>query len=135
MKNKKLRVAVLYGGKSAEHEISIQSAKNVINALDKSKYTVTPIKINKDGEINFSLKNIDVVFPVLHGPYGEDGSMQGFLKLQNVPFVGSGVVGSAIGMDKDVTKRLLRDSGLPVGNFITIRKGEKIDFAKINEKL
>jgi D-alanine-D-alanine ligase len=133
MKKNKLRVAILFGGKSAEHEVSIQSAKNIIKSLDKNKYEIVAIKINKDGKINFSLNNIDVVFPVLHGPYGEDGSMQGYLKLLDKPYVGSGVLGSAIGMDKDVTKRLLRDAGLPVGKFIVFRKGDEIDFTKIKK--
>lgn len=135
MKNNKLRVAILFGGKSAEHDVSIQSAKNIIKSLDKNKYEVTAIKINKDGKINFSLNNIDIVFPVLHGPFGEDGSMQGYIKLLDKPCIGSGVLGSAIGMDKDVTKRLLRDSGLPVGKFIVFRRGEAIDFAKIRSEL
>ncbi len=135
MKNKKIRVAVLFGGKSAEHEVSIQSAKNIIASLDKKKYEITSIKISKDGKWNFDLNNIDVVFPALHGSYGEDGSMQGVLRLLNIPFVGSGVLGSAVGMDKDVAKRLLRDAGLPVADFLVFRKEESIDFAKVVEKL
>ncbi len=176
MKNKKNRVAILFGGKSAEHEVSIQSAKNVYNSLDKNKYDVSLIGIDKKGdwhlcpekyllEASFSqqklldsidsvslvtkdgthglvttdssqqLQPIDVVFPVLHGPFGEDGSMQGLLKLSNLPFVGSGVLGSAIGMDKDVTKRLLREAGLPVGDFLVYRKGEIVSFADVKNKL
>src|SRR5882672_5420279 len=153
MKNihKKIRVAVLFGGKSAEHEVSIQSAKNVVNSLDKNKYEPVLIGIDKKGiwhqlneryllESTFahqksvqdgkevsvvvkggnsmmlhssveSFENIAVVFPVLHGPFGEDGTVQGALQLMNVPFVGPGVLGSAVGMDKDVSKRLLRDAG------------------------
>lgn len=173
---KKMRVAVLFGGKSAEHEVSIQSAKNVVTSLNKDKYEVVLIGIDKVGdwhlcppqfllrssfshqqslpqgeEVSFitnsgrnnllsvsgqdQIGKIDVVFPVLHGPYGEDGSMQGFLKLANVPFVGSGVLGSAIGMDKDVMKRLFRDAGLPVAKFLVFRKNDKIDFAKIESEL
>ncbi|HUQ85473.1 MAG TPA: D-alanine--D-alanine ligase family protein [Candidatus Limnocylindrales bacterium] len=135
MKSKKLRIAVLYGGKSAEHDVSLKSAKNVINALDKNKYEVTPIKIDKDGKINFTLNNIDLVFPVMHGPYGEDGSIQGFLKLANLPFVGSGVLGSAIGMDKDVTKRLLRDAGLPIGKFLVFERKDEIHFDDVKKEL
>lgn len=135
MKKNKLRIAILYGGKSAEHEVSINSAKNVIDSLDKNKYDITAIKINKDGKINFDLKNIDVVFPVLHGPYGEDGSMQGYLKLMNLPYVGSGVLGSAMGMDKDITKRILRDANLPIGEFLVFKKFEKLNFDQIKNKL
>ncbi len=176
MKDKKIRVAVLFGGKSAEHEVSIQSAKNVVESLDKNKYEVVLIGIDKKGdwhvcppqylldssfdhqkslptsdEVSFVTKShgnnliaisgqehigaIDVVFPVLHGPYGEDGSMQGLLKLANVPFVGSGVLGSAVGMDKDVMKRLLKGADLPVAEFLVFRKGENINFEEIEEKL
>jgi len=136
MVSKKLKIGVLFGGKSAEHEVSLMSAKNVIGALDKNKYQVTQIKIPKHGRFHFSvLKKVDVVFPVMHGPYGEDGSIQGLLKLLNLPFVGAGVLGSAVGMDKDIMKRLLRDAGIPIGKFITFKIGEKIDFNKIKKDL
>ncbi len=136
MKNKKLKIGVLFGGKSAEHDVSLVSAKNVIKALDKAKYVVTPIKINRDGKFNFEIvKKFDVIFPVLHGPFGEDGSMQGLLKLAEVPFVGPGVLGSALGMDKDVMKKILKEAGIPIGKFITVRKGEKIDFKKVKKTL
>ncbi len=129
MSKKKLKIAVLFGGKSAEHEVSLNSAKNVIDALDKSKYEVTPIKINKDGIFDLlNLKNFDVIFPVLHGPYGEDGSVQGFLKLINVPFVGASVLGSAVGMDKDFMKRLLNEAGIKNAKCIVVYSGEKILF-------
>ncbi|OGI76306.1 D-alanine--D-alanine ligase A [Candidatus Nomurabacteria bacterium RIFCSPHIGHO2_02_FULL_42_19] len=133
---KKLRIGILFGGKSAEHEVSLESAKNVISALNKKKYKVKPIKIGKDGQFNFNnLKNFNVVFPVLHGPFGEDGSMQGLLKLAGIPYVGAGVLGSAVSMDKDVMKRLLRDAGIPIGKFITISNGKKINFKKIKKEL
>ncbi len=174
---KKIKIAVLFGGKSAEHEVSLQSARNVIDALDKEKYEVILIGINKAGKwllsntSNYLLHNnnpkliklnksnkevslvvqssgnltdihtkkthgkIDVVFPVLHGPYGEDGSIQGLLKLAGVPFVGAGVLGSAIGMDKDVMKRLLKEAGIPVAKFIVLRAGEKISFRSIIKTL
>lgn len=136
MARKKLKIGVLFGGKSAEHEVSIQSAKNVIKALDKKKYLVTPIKIPKNGRFNFYLvKKVDVVFPVFHGPFGEDGSIQGFLKLADVPFVGAGVLGSAVGMDKNVMKRLLRDAKIPIGKFITFQIGDKINTSKIKNEL
>ncbi|MDR3614834.1 MAG: D-alanine--D-alanine ligase [Candidatus Obscuribacterales bacterium] len=165
--NKKIKVGVLFGGKSAEHEVSLQSALSVIEALDPQKYDVVLIGINKQGQwfLNDSSKflletnnpklikldtngsstsvalipgkksenlmrlngseeasQIDVVFPVLHGTYGEDGTVQGLLKLANVPFVGAGVLGSAVGMDKDVMKRLLRDAGLPIAKFIVLNR-------------
>jgi D-alanine-D-alanine ligase len=174
---KKLKIGVLFGGKSAEHEVSLQSARNVISSLDKSKYEIIPIGINKDGKwllrdsANFLLnsenpkliklnnsgkqvilstqgtgilsvvgdtapnKKIDVMFPVLHGPFGEDGSMQGLLRLAGVPFVGPSVLGSAVGMDKDVMKRLLRDAGIKIGKFVTLRAGQKADFKKIKKEL
>jgi len=136
MTKKKIKVAVLFGGKSAEHEVSLQSAANVIKALDKSKYEITPIKINKDGKFKLNIvENFDVVFPVMHGPFGEDGSMQGLLKLAGVPFVGPGVLGSAVGMDKDVMKRLFRDAGIPIGKFITLKTNDKINFNKIKKEL
>jgi D-alanine-D-alanine ligase len=133
---KKIKVGVLFGGKSAEHEVSLQSAENVIKALNKDKYEVTPIKINKDGKFEFNvIQNFDVIFPVLHGPFGEDGSIQGLLKLAGVPFVGAGVLGSAVGMDKDVMKRLLREAGIPIGKFITIKISNKISFQDAEKEL
>ncbi len=174
MKNKKIRLGVLFGGKSAEHEISLISAKNVIEALDKEKYDVFLIGIDKTGEwrlrdaysylmhaenprlialheskdcvalvpkhhrkelVSYSGNQlqeslqIDVIFPVLHGTYGEDGTVQGLLKLANIPFVGAGVLGSAIGMDKDVMKRLLRDAGIPIARFLTVNPYDRHQFA------
>ncbi|MFA6520324.1 MAG: D-alanine--D-alanine ligase [Candidatus Paceibacterota bacterium] len=165
---KRLKIGVLFGGKSAEHEVSLQSARNVIDALDKNKYEVIPIGITKDGrwllsntsnyllnstnpkliKLNTTNKEIsplndevrtrekiDVIFPVMHGPFGEDGSMQGLLKLAGVPFVGASVLGSAVGMDKDVMKRLLRDAGIPIGKFLALKTGEKVNFNKIKKEL
>ncbi len=176
--SKKIRVAVLFGGRSAEHEISLQSAKSVVNALDKNKYEVTLVGIGKNGQwylndasqflldsenpkliklngsnqpvvllpghgsnqlisLNGEKKaiSIDVVFPVLHGTYGEDGTMQGLLKLANVPFVGPSVLGSAIGMDKDVVKRLLRDAGIPVARGFAYQRHEKINLDTVIKEL
>lgn len=159
----KLRVGVIFGGKSTEHEVSLQSAKNIINGLDRNKFDVCLIGINKQGhwheydEANFlvhandpskialntpkrsiaiipgkttqqfisledaqPLPQIDVIFPILHGNLGEDGSLQGLLRMANLPFVGPGVLGSSACMDKDVTKRLLRDAGLQIAPFITL---------------
>ena len=165
---KKLKIGVLFGGKSAEHEVSLQSARNVINSLDKSKYEVVPIGITKSGKwllggtsnyllnqnnpklikLNTACKEIvpindevrtrekiDVIFPVMHGPFGEDGAMQGLLKLAGVPFVGASVLGSAVGMDKDIMKRLLRDAGIPVGKFIAVKLGEKRNFSQVKKIL
>ena len=149
---RKIRVALLFGGRSAEHEISLRSAKNVAEAIDKSKYEVVAIGIDKSGHwlppaesgrllasassvplhiskdsgialIAGGNKNkVDVVFPILHGPFGEDGTVQGLLRLANIPFVGAGVLGSAVGMDKDVAKRLLRDAGIPIPKFLVATK-------------
>ncbi len=178
--NKKIRVAILFGGKSAEHEVSLQSAKNIVEAIDKDKYEVVLIGIDKQGQwylneasrfllhaenpklialnktntnvalvpgkkeeqlvsltSHQSMEPVDVVFPVLHGPYGEDGTVQGLLKLFNVPFVGASVLGSAIGMDKDVMKRLLRDAGIPVPQFYVFHKVsmDEINFVQIKSYL
>jgi D-alanine-D-alanine ligase len=183
---KKIRVGVLFGGRSTEHEISLQSAKNVIGNLDRQKYDIVPIAINKQGKLysginqiptdlrlpleglsdnlsqldskstnsnhdlvpsNLILSNehlefrvsdpIDVIFPVLHGSHGEDGTMQGFLKLVDIPFVGAGVLGSAIGMDKDITKRLLQQAGIPCAKGITIHRADssQVNYQEIAAKL
>lgn len=180
---KKIRVGIIFGGQSAEHEVSLQSGKNIIEAIDKGKYEVVPIGIDKSGrwymgdgsrfllnannpklialnrsdastrpvglissqgsyglvDLNTheSVGEIDVFFPVLHGPMGEDGTIQGLLKLANVPFVGAQVLGSAVGMDKDVMKRLLRDAGIPVAKFLIIQSAEqsKFTFETVNKRL
>ncbi len=175
MPNKKIKIGIIFGGKSAEHEVSLQSAKNVYDALDKEKYDPILIGIDKKGRwhksgakflLNASnpkliklnkannnavipaddsrklviLENgqsssLDVVFPVMHGPLGEDGTMQGLLKLAGVPFVGSGVLGSAVGMDKDVMKRLLSQAGILNAKFLTFSFSEKINFKKVKAEL
>lgn len=166
--SKKIKVAILFGGRSAEHEVSLESAINVINAVDKDKYEPVLIGIDRQGtwftnenallllksgnpdRIQLDKGNrevalmsskdrgqlldltnrervepIDVIFPVLHGPYGEDGSVQGLSRLANVPCVGAGILGSAVCMDKDVTKRILREAGIAVAEFVTVRgKGD-----------
>jgi D-alanine-D-alanine ligase len=176
----KKRVGILFGGKSVEHEVSLQSARNVYEAVDPAKFDVTLIGIDKAGQWHVcdaallgaatspsaelaagaageslalvpgetehalvetgsqrGLPRLDVVFPVLHGTYGEDGTVQGLLKLANVPFVGAGVLGSAVGMDKDVAKRILRDAGIPVARSITLttRTATGATFAGLAEKL
>ena len=133
---KKLKIGVLFGGKSAEHEVSINSAKNVIKGLSKAKYHIIPIKIGKDGRFSHAaLKAVDVFFPVLHGPFGEDGSMQGFLKILEKPFVGPSVLGSAVSMDKDIMKRLMRDAGIPICKFVTVYNGNEISYEKVSREL
>lgn len=149
---------VLCGGQSPEHEISIRSTKNILAAIDRSKYEVTIIGITKDGSWRLikeeelsdkiasqgipvsilpgekqcfisngnKLPDFDAVFPVLHGPNGEDGTIQGLLKLLKLPFVGPGVLSSSLSMDKDVTKRLLRDIGLMVANWLTIQREDEV---------
>ena len=118
----KTRVALLYGGRSPEHEVSILSARSVLDAIDRSQFEVSEYLITKDGKWQprpilpepGSNPGIDVVFPVLHGSLGEDGTVQGLLEMAELPYVGSGVLASAAAMDKDVTKRICRDRGLPV---------------------
>ena len=163
---KKLRVALIFGGKSVEHEVSIRSAKSIYQAIPKNKYDVSLIGIDKSGYWCFFedakilyeksiesitkthngfldpncgkvLVNSDVIFPILHGSYGEDGTVQGFLKLVGKPFVGAGVLGSAIGMDKEVAKRLLAEAGIKIGKFLVYRDIEKenIDFKKVQKEL
>jgi len=169
---KKIRVGILFGGKSAEHEVSLQSAKSIVEAIDREKYEVVMIAVDKEGQWHLtdasrfllnadnpkliklnkvsdnlalapgkrseqlisltshgSTAPVDVVFPVLHGPFGEDGTIQGLMKLANVPFVGSGVLGSAVSMDKDVAKRLLRDAGIPIARFLVF---DRASFNTVN---
>ena len=129
--NPKIRLALLFGGRSGEHEISIRSAKSVRAALDSAKYEVSDWFISKEGEWDpqpFSPEpggneQIDVVFPILHGTFGEDGTVQGLLELAELPYVGSGVLASAVAMDKTLTKRVCREAGLPVVDFITLTRG------------
>jgi D-alanine-D-alanine ligase len=128
----KLRVAVIYGGRSGEHEISLRSAKSVMEAMDPEKYKVLHYMISKEGkwrprpivpEPNGN-PEIDVVFPVLHGTFGEDGTVQGLLELAGLPYVGAGVLASSIAMDKEVMKRLTKEAGLPVTDYIVLRSRE-----------
>ena len=128
MKMKK--VCILCGGKSAEHEISLLSAENIFNAIDKTQFEPVLVKIDKTGQWQSELQmnevfQFDVVFPILHGPFGEDGTIQGLLKMADIPFVGPDVLGSAVGMDKDIMKRLLRDAQIPIGKFIVLKNNEK----------
>ncbi len=127
----KLTVAVLYGGRSGEHEISLRSADSIMNALDPERYDVARYFISKKGKWDprpimpepGGNPGIDVVFPVLHGTFGEDGTVQGLLELADLPFVGPGVLGSSAAMDKEVTKRLCVQAGLPVVDYAVVRGG------------
>src|SRR6187431_2921031 len=189
----KLRVGVIYGGRSGEHEVSVTSAASIFKSIDRTRYEPVPIRIDKDGRwtladrppvalsaaeviqqarqsqsrpvragrdslfvpypssdtlITVERRNssdgttpidvekavvtglgLDVVFPVLHGPYGEDGTVQGLLELANVPYVGAGVLGSAVGMDKAVMKTLFIARGLPVGRYATVLRPEWVQAA------
>lgn len=166
LRMKKIRVGIIFGGRSQEHEVSIRSAKNIYDALDKKKYDIVLFGIDKKGNWlqniphdtllsqrsdmllphqtektmnpktpDFLKGGVDVVFPVLHGPYGEDGTVQGLLKMLDVPFVGASVLGSAVGMDKDVSKRLLRDSGIPVAKFLTLKYKQHVVFENVVQQL
>src|SRR5436309_9002658 len=172
---KKLRVAVLYGGRSGEHEVSLQSAASVINHLDRDRFEIVPVAIDKQGRWHLNdvsliqgrkslpvfkdaprivlppdsaatsaliplggsgqAKSIDVVFPVIHGPLCEDGTIQGLLELADVPYVGCGVLASAVAMDKE---RVARDAGLPIVSYVSLKhelwKKEKQQLAKRIEK-
>ncbi|MEI6650859.1 MAG: D-alanine--D-alanine ligase [Candidatus Moraniibacteriota bacterium] len=167
---KKIRVGILFGGKSAEHEVSLRSAKSVLDALDRDRYEPVLIGIGKDGkwqsvdikslpegeslligttseatallpssagELSGSVPTgrIDVVFPVLHGPLGEDGTVQGLLRLADVPFVGPDVLGSAVGMDKDVMKRLLNEAGIRNAKGLVFRSHEAVSFDDVKVAL
>lgn len=168
----RIRIGLVYGGRSSEHAISVVSAGSVLGALDPERYEVVTIGITRDGawvrteadpdrlrisgrtlpEVTAAgagtevavrgdsgevavfdqtsavaaLDSVDVVFPVLHGAFGEDGTIQGLLEMGNIPYVGSGVLASAAGMDKTFTKVVLRDAGLDVGRYVVVRRGDKV---------
>jgi D-alanine-D-alanine ligase len=147
--SRRVRVAVVAGGRSSEHEISVASARSVIEALDPDRYEVETIEIGRDGRwaLNAGMKEldrpvaetlpvptgsppetlgrVDVVLPILHGPFGEDGTVQGLLELAGVPYVGAGVTASALCMDKDLFKSVCRDKGIPVTRSVTVRNGDR----------
>jgi D-alanine-D-alanine ligase len=164
----KIRLGILFGGRSGEHEVSLTSAASLLKALDPDKYEVVPIGITREGRwlagssadrsllgvletgkpvtasvdpagpklipldpklesrpnVRRSGPEIDVVFPLLHGTFGEDGTVQGLLELAGIPYVGAGVLASSAGMDKDVMKRLFRDAGLPVVRWILVLRSD-----------
>ncbi len=164
---RKLRVGILFGGRWAEHEVSLQSAQNIINAADPGKYEIVLVGITKEGrwrtgilpggsvgsstleevlnsgqevlpaaspqggaqlvpagdpDAKSDLDRLDVIFPVLHGTFGEDGTIQGLLELAGIPYVGAGVLGSAVGMDKEVMKRLFRERRLPIVPYLVVHR-------------
>jgi D-alanine-D-alanine ligase len=141
----RLKVAILAGGRSSEHDISLASARSVLESLDPERYDVVSVAIGRDGRWELprpgdgsvaetlpvpaanapaTLGAVDVVLPILHGPFGEDGTVQGLLELAGVPYVGAGVAASALCMDKDLFKKVLRDSGLPVAKHVALREGD-----------
>jgi len=167
---KKIRLGIICGGRSTEHEVSVCSARNVYDAIDKSRYDISLIRVEKSGA--WTLLNsiaeltgapgfktlppspavsesamlqtmapieqgMDVMFPLIHGAFGEDGCLQGLLRLLDLPFVGAGVLGSAIGMDKDVMKRLLNHAGIATAKFrmITLQNARKTTFKELERQL
>jgi D-alanine-D-alanine ligase len=152
----RLRVALLAGGRSSEHDISLASARSVLEALDPERYEVVSVNIARTGQWKIdgsvhrlgpgpgpgpaetlpvpatpgtleALGAVDVVLPILHGPFGEDGTVQGLLELADIPYVGAGVAASALAMDKDLFKKVLRDSGIPVARHHAIRLGDPVE--------
>src|SRR6266487_4172101 len=143
----RVRVAVLAGGRSSEHEVSLDSARSVLEALDRDLYDVVTVAIGRDGRWELgsgdgsvaetlpvpaanapaTLGAVDVVLPILHGPFGEDGTVQGLLELAGVAYVGAGVAASALCMDKDLFKKVLRDSGIAVARHVALRSGDAVE--------
>jgi len=154
---RRIRVAVLAGGRSSEHDISLASARSVLEALDPQRYEAVTVAIGRDGRWQLegpappalpadevpgkrpvetlpiptndnapaTLADVDVVLPILHGPFGEDGTVQGLLELAGVPYVGAGVAASALAMDKDLFKKVMRDSGISVARHVALRLGDE----------
>jgi D-alanine-D-alanine ligase len=138
----KLRVAVVYGGRSGEHEVSVRSAKAILEGLDPAKYQKIEYFIDKNGKWSphaigpepGAHPEIDVVFPVLHGTFGEDGTIQGLLELADLPYVGAGVLGSSISMDKEMMKRVCAERMLPIVDYLTVSRDHP-DLERICEHL
>ncbi len=126
----KIRVAVIYGGRSGEHEVSIRSAQSIVAAMDPAKYEVLHYVISQEGKWSpgpilpepGAHPDIDVVFPILHGTFGEDGTVQGLLELADLPYVGAGVMASAISMDKEMMKRVCRERNLPIVDYVSLTR-------------
>jgi len=138
----KLRVAVVYGGRSGEHEVSVRSARSILDALDPAKYEKLEYFIDRSGKWKPEAirpepgahPGIDVVFPVLHGTFGEDGTVQGLFELADLPYVGAGVLGSAVAMDKEMMKRVCAERLLPVVDYVTVTR-QKPDVAEACRRL
>ena len=138
----RLRVAVVYGGRSGEHEISIRSAKAILAGMDPAKYEKIEYFIDQEGKWSPQAigpepgahPEIDVVFPVLHGTFGEDGTIQGLFELADMPYVGAGVLGSSVSMDKEMMKRVCTERMLPVVDYVTVTR-EKADIDSICARL
>lgn len=138
----KTRVALLFGGRSGEHEVSVRSARSVREGLEAGPFEVIPYFINAEGKWDprpiapepGANPGIDVVFPVLHGTYGEDGTVQGLLELADLPYVGAGVLASAVAMDKDMMKRICRDRGLPVVEYAVLWRDD-LDAGRVERAL
>jgi len=152
-RNGRIRVAVLMGGRSSEHDISVASARSVVESLDPERYEAVTVAIDREGKWELTggeqraleagsaaetlpvptasapaaLGEVDVVLPILHGPFGEDGTVQGLLELVNVPYVGAGVTASALCMDKDLFKAVMRDNDIPVTRKVTLRPGDELE--------
>lgn len=170
--SKRLRILVLFGGRSAEHDVSVLSATNVLRALEPEKYDAVPVFVSRGGQwlisgfdggelaksssgtevclvpggfgrlmalptdgAPYELPKVDIVFPVLHGQHGEDGSVQGLAEAACVPLAGCGILGSATALDKDIAKRLLNEAGLPVARSVTIHNGVAPSFAMVRDAL
>ncbi|MDO1584663.1 D-alanine--D-alanine ligase family protein [Rhizobium oryzicola] len=165
----KLKIGVLFGGQSAEHDVSIMSATNVMKAMDRGRYDVLPIGVDRDGcwwlgaddgeplqpgrgvqvallpggkgrlvavgDGAATLPQLDVLFPVLHGRFGEDGTVQGYAELAGVPYAGCGLIGSAAAMDKDVAKRLLKQAGIPVARSVCLTASDPVSATAISDRL
>jgi len=156
---KKIRLGIIFGGRSVEHEVSIVSARSILNAVDQAKYEVVPLGVTREGQwlspieawpalqreaklkqlmapgseerhlilstkLAEAVEQVDIVFPIIHGTYGEDGTLQGLLEMANIPYVGAGVLGSAVGMDKAIMKALFRQQSLPVADYLVTTRRE-----------
>lgn len=136
-----ISVAVVFGGRSGEHEVSLRSAQSIMESLDPERFRVVPYLIGKDGRWDpkpivpepAGNPGIDVVFPVVHGTFGEDGTLQGLLEMADLPYVGPGVLGSAIAMDKEMMKRVCLQAGLPVVEYVTQYRG-RLDANEVEAK-
>src|ERR687892_56337 len=163
----RVRLAILYGGRSAEHQVSVVSARSVMEALDPGRFEVVPIAITRDGawllpdrspleltaadgtlpEVDPAgsevavrpqqgVGGVDVVFPILHGPFGEDGTVQGLFELADLPYVGSGVLASALGMDKATMKAVFRAHGLPVVEYeVVLRRDWRGEPERVHRRI